>query len=196
MKPAFLFLISAVASAAPCTTTEPNCTEWVALAGGPSRALIYRTYSLDAKNEQIIRAPTVVHGQGCDADNYFRTSLAAAFLAGDQLKKQLAARPVTYLLGEIDILPSGGFDNSCPAMAQGTHASGARPGVWRIRQPEIRRPPPHRRGSALRPQRALYVHRRAGAAHSIPEVVVIFGVARCFSRQRSYNSPLPSDRIA
>ena len=281
MKLAFLFLISAVAYAAPCTTAAPDCTEWVALAGGPSRSLIYCTYSLDAKNEQITRALIVVHGQGRDADNYFRTSLAAAFLAGaledtvvvaprfasndgrgcrdtlapdevswscsgdswrsggaaasnpkltsydfadailgklarkeifpnlkvivmaghsaggqfvtryemanqvhdtlgipvtyvvsnpssyayldparpasagvaseflnfsdarncttydrwpygiqgrtgyaaqltgDQLKKQLAARPVTYLLGEIDILPLGGFDSSCPAMAQG-----------------------------------------------------------------------------
>ena len=43
----------------------------------------------------------------------------AAKLGDDQLKKQLAARPVTYLLGEIDILPLGGFDSSCPAMAQG-----------------------------------------------------------------------------
>lgn len=36
-----------------------------------------------------------------------------------QLKSQMASRPVTYLLGEIDILPLGGFDSSCPAMAQG-----------------------------------------------------------------------------
>jgi len=77
-----LFLISAAAYAAPCITAAPACTEWVALAGGPSRSLIYRTYSLDAKNEQISRALIVVHGQGRDADNYFRTSLAAAFLAG------------------------------------------------------------------------------------------------------------------
>ena len=272
MKLLLLFLISAVAYAAPCMTATPNCTEWVALAGGPSRSLIYRTYSLDAQNERITRALIVVHGQGRDADNYFRTSLAAAFLAaaledtvvvaprfasndgqtcrdtlaqdevswscsgdswrsggvatnnpkltsydfadailrklarkeifpnlkvivvaghsaggqfvtryemanqvhdtlgvpvtyvvsnpssyaypdparpagfsdarncttydhwpyglegrtgyaaqlaGDQLRKQLAARPVTYLLGEIDILPLGGFDTSCPAMAQG-----------------------------------------------------------------------------
>ena len=40
-------------------------------------------------------------------------------LSDEQLKKQLAARAVTYLLGEIDILPLGGFDGSCPAMAQG-----------------------------------------------------------------------------
>ncbi|MGA2268363.1 MAG: alpha/beta fold hydrolase [Bryobacteraceae bacterium] len=82
MKPAVLLLIAAAAYAAPCTTATPNCTEWVTLAGGPSRSLIYRTYSLDAKNEQITRALIVVHGQGRDADNYFRTSLAATFLAG------------------------------------------------------------------------------------------------------------------
>jgi pimeloyl-ACP methyl ester carboxylesterase len=43
----------------------------------------------------------------------------ASKLTDDQLKKQLAARPVTYLLGETDILPLGIFDTSCPAMAQG-----------------------------------------------------------------------------
>jgi pimeloyl-ACP methyl ester carboxylesterase len=42
-----------------------------------------------------------------------------AKLSDDQLKQQLAARSVTYLLGELDILPLGGFDSSCPAMAQG-----------------------------------------------------------------------------
>jgi hypothetical protein len=37
----------------------------------------------------------------------------------DELKKQLASRATTYLLGELDILPLGGFDGSCSAMAQG-----------------------------------------------------------------------------
>ena len=37
----------------------------------------------------------------------------------EQLRRQLAARPTTYLVGELDILPLYGFDNSCPAMAQG-----------------------------------------------------------------------------
>ena len=40
-------------------------------------------------------------------------------ISDDQLKKQLAERPVTYLLGQVDTLPLGGFDSSCPAMAQG-----------------------------------------------------------------------------
>ncbi len=37
----------------------------------------------------------------------------------DQLKGQLTSRPTTYLLGELDVLPLGGFDGSCSAMAQG-----------------------------------------------------------------------------
>lgn len=36
-----------------------------------------------------------------------------------QLKANLAARPTTYLLGQVDVLPLGGFDDSDEAMAQG-----------------------------------------------------------------------------
>lgn len=43
----------------------------------------------------------------------------AAQLSDEQLKKQITARAVTYLLGGLDILPILGFDSSCPAMAQG-----------------------------------------------------------------------------
>ncbi len=48
-----------------------------------------------------------------------RTGGYTAKESDDQLRKQLASRPTTYILGEIDILPLGGFDSSCPAMAQG-----------------------------------------------------------------------------
>ncbi len=265
-----LFFVAAAAYAAPCTSTR-DCTEWVTLGGGPSRSLIYRTYPMDTRNASITRALIMVHGVGRDADNYFRSATAAAFLGGaledtlviaprfssnaaggcrdtlqpeevswscsgdswksggtavntkgltsfdfvdeilrklarkevfptlhvivvaghsaggqfadryamsnrvhetlgvpvryvvanpssyawpdatrpfedlaakcplydrwpygfinrtgyagaisdDQLRKQLASRPVTYLLGELDTLPIGGFDQSCPAMAQG-----------------------------------------------------------------------------
>ena len=37
----------------------------------------------------------------------------------EQLKKQLVERPTTYLLGQVDVLPLGGFDSSPTAMAQG-----------------------------------------------------------------------------
>jgi pimeloyl-ACP methyl ester carboxylesterase len=36
-----------------------------------------------------------------------------------QLTKNLVARPTTYLLGQVDVLPLGGFDSSPSAMAQG-----------------------------------------------------------------------------
>ena len=44
---------------------------------------------------------------------------AAAALSDEQLKRQLVERPTTYLLGQVDVLPLGGFDSSPNAMAQG-----------------------------------------------------------------------------
>jgi pimeloyl-ACP methyl ester carboxylesterase len=314
MKLFSLFLLSAVAWAAPCISVA-NCTQWVAFPGGPARSMVYRTYPLDVPNPQITRALIVIHGAGRDADNYFRTALAAAFLDGalddtiviaprlasstgtcrdqlapnevswsctgdswrsggaatnnskltsfdftdeilrklankdtfpnlrsivvsghsaggqyvdryamantvhdtlgvpvtyvvsnpssyayldtarptadgsdfrnftegrncttfdmwpyglerrsggytaketdDQLKKQLAARPVTYLLGEIDILPLGGFDASCPAMAQG--------------------PTRLARGQSF----FKYVNQRFGAKHALTVVPLCGHNARC-----------------
>lgn len=40
-------------------------------------------------------------------------------ISDDQLRKQLVDRPTTYLLGQVDVLPLGGFDSSPNAMAQG-----------------------------------------------------------------------------
>ena len=42
-----------------------------------------------------------------------------AGMSDDQLRRQLVARPTTYLLGQVDVLPLGGFDSSPNAMAQG-----------------------------------------------------------------------------
>jgi hypothetical protein len=48
-----------------------------------------------------------------------RASGASAGQSVEDMKKRLAGRKVTYLLGELDTLPLAGFDSSCPAMAQG-----------------------------------------------------------------------------
>jgi pimeloyl-ACP methyl ester carboxylesterase len=48
-----------------------------------------------------------------------RTGRYTANESDDQLRKQLATRPTTYLLSQVDTLPLGGFDDSPPAMAQG-----------------------------------------------------------------------------
>lgn len=83
MKIALALLMAGAAwAAAPCTTATTDCTEFVALAGGATRSLVYRTFSLAQPNEQATRALVVVHGMGRDADNYFRSAVAAGFLAG------------------------------------------------------------------------------------------------------------------
>jgi hypothetical protein len=76
----FLFVTSG-AEAAPCTTANADCTEWIEVAGEPSRVLVYRTYPLNSKNDAISRALIMVHGQGRDANNYFRHAFGAAFFA-------------------------------------------------------------------------------------------------------------------
>jgi hypothetical protein len=67
-------------AAEPCLSAEKKCTEWIDFHGG-GRSLVYRTYALGQKNEAISRVLIMVHGASRDADNYFRTTLAAGFLA-------------------------------------------------------------------------------------------------------------------
>jgi pimeloyl-ACP methyl ester carboxylesterase len=68
-------------AATPCVEAKTDCERWVTLGGGAARSLAYSTYSLDERNPAITRALIVVHGQGRNADGYFRTSVAATFLA-------------------------------------------------------------------------------------------------------------------
>ena len=79
-------------AADPCTSAAGECTEWVMLSGDESRALVYRSYSLTFRNENISRALILVHGGARNADDYFRTGLAAAFLA-DKLQDTIVIAP-------------------------------------------------------------------------------------------------------
>ena len=92
--PSILSISTAAAQALekPCLTAGPPCTEWIALAGGPQRSLVYRTFPLDNRNEAITRVLVSIHGAGRDADNYFKSTLAAAFLA-DALDNTLVIVP-------------------------------------------------------------------------------------------------------
>ena len=71
------------------------------------------TYPLETKNESITRAFVFVHGILRDADNHFRTALAAAFLA-DALNDTIivaprfasnSSAPVTKLVVVLILLP-------------------------------------------------------------------------------------------
>lgn len=75
-----LMTLSAHAADAPCAAATTACTEMLAIPKSEGRVLIYRTYPVDAKNAAIRRAVIVIHGLGRDADTYFRSTLAAAFL--------------------------------------------------------------------------------------------------------------------
>src|SRR5262245_57069936 len=67
--------------AAACTTATDACTEWVTLGGGPARSLVYRTRPFDKRDDRMRRALIMVHGTNRNADHYFETATAAAFLA-------------------------------------------------------------------------------------------------------------------
>ena len=87
IAPPLLFTLAAVAcavsaSGAPCLVANPSCTEWITFGSGTSRSMIYRSYPLTEKNENIVRAFVMVHGANRDADNYFRTAVGAAFFGG------------------------------------------------------------------------------------------------------------------
>ena len=93
MRTCFVFLVTILAGAvarAPvvaagppaCTRAVAACTEFVALAGGPARSMVYRTFALDVRNEAVRRALIMVHGTNRNADHYFATATTAAFTAG------------------------------------------------------------------------------------------------------------------
>ncbi|MDQ6829049.1 MAG: alpha/beta hydrolase [Gemmatimonadota bacterium] len=73
---------AATAATAPCTAATTACERWIVLAAGPARSMVYASYALDVPNPAITRALVMVHGAGRNADHYFATSMAAAFLAG------------------------------------------------------------------------------------------------------------------
>jgi pimeloyl-ACP methyl ester carboxylesterase len=79
---AAVLLPQSARAASPCTSAKMPCTEWVSLGGAAGRSLVYRSYPLDVRNEKITRVLVMVHGAGRNADGYFDTAMAAAFLAG------------------------------------------------------------------------------------------------------------------
>jgi len=79
-------------AAAPCLSATAACTEFVTVGGGPGRSLVYRSYPLDQRNQAITNVVIIVHGASRDPDNYFRSGLAAAFLAG-KLESALVIAP-------------------------------------------------------------------------------------------------------
>jgi pimeloyl-ACP methyl ester carboxylesterase len=91
MRFVYLYLAASVLAGVPaesraqtkaCINSTAQCERWISLGGGSGHAMAYSTYSLDAPNRNATRAFILVHGTGRNADHYFETAVAAAFLAG------------------------------------------------------------------------------------------------------------------
>jgi len=99
-------------------------------------------------------------GRGCTSYDQWPYGMQnragySASQSDEQLKRQVASRRVTLLLGDLAILPLAGFDGSCAAMAQG--------------------PTRLARGQAF----AKYVNEKLGAQHTATVVPLCGHNARC-----------------
>ena len=92
-----------------------------------------------------------------------------ASLTDAQLKKQLVERPTTYLLGQVDTLPLGGFDSSRDRDGAGPDAARARRGVLQVRDRDARREAHDHDRPGVRPQRPLHVHDEHRVPGDLPE---------------------------
>ena len=77
-----VLLFSQAASAAPCVTPTAACAEYVAVRGGPSRVLAYRSHPLTAPAAEITQVIIAIHGAERDAAASFRIAMAATVLNG------------------------------------------------------------------------------------------------------------------
>jgi pimeloyl-ACP methyl ester carboxylesterase len=116
------------AAIAPCTTSTTACERWVRLGAGPARSMVYATHALDARNATVTRAFILVHGTNRNADHYFATATAAAFLAGALgntivISPRLIAATDTARANEVvwpnrgDTWRSGGMSTSHPTLS-------------------------------------------------------------------------------
>ena len=121
---AALALLSCAAVSAPCTTPTDECSEFVIVSGGPSRSFVYRSLPLNVSNEGVRRALITVHGLGRDADVYFRSALAATFLAG-ALEDTVVVVPrfsSNTGTGCVDVLATNELNWQCQSTAEGWQA--------------------------------------------------------------------------
>jgi len=131
-----LLLAAAAVLPAPCTSATADCTEWLKPAGQPSRVLVYRTHPFETKNENITQAFVLVHGILRDADNHFRTALAAAFLA-DKLSDTMIVAPRFASNGSAPGNENGNCRDALAADEANWFCDSQRPDTWRSGGPEI-----------------------------------------------------------
>jgi pimeloyl-ACP methyl ester carboxylesterase len=129
-------LFLAAALAAPCATATPDCTEWIQPHGQDARVLVFRSHALSIHNENITRALIFVHGINRDADNHFRTAVAAAFLAG-ALENTVILAPRFASNSSAPGNEAGDCHDTLAANEANWICQTQRPDTWRTGGPEI-----------------------------------------------------------
>lgn len=83
MRTAALWLVIAgcLSAAPPCSQGTAACTEGLPFGDGRF-VTVYRSHALGKKNARARRALVVIHGAGRNADDYFPSGMAGAYLAG------------------------------------------------------------------------------------------------------------------
>lgn len=76
-----LLILAGVAASQPCSHGTPACLEPLPMGGGRS-VMMYRSYPLQKAQAKLTRALVVIHGASRNADDYFPSGMAGAFLAG------------------------------------------------------------------------------------------------------------------
>jgi len=131
-----LLLAAAAVLPAPCTSATSDCTEWIKPVGQPSRVLVFRTHPFETKNESITQAFVFLHGILRDADNHFRTALAAAFLA-DKLNDTMIVAPRFASNSSAPGNENGNCRDALAADEANWFCDSQRPDTWRSGGPEI-----------------------------------------------------------
>jgi pimeloyl-ACP methyl ester carboxylesterase len=131
-----LALLLATTLSLPCATATPDCAEWIQLSGQESRVLVYRSHALSTRNENITRALILVHGINRDADNHFRTALAAAFLA-KALDNTVIIAPRFASNSSASGNEAGDCHDALAANEANWICQAQRPDTWRSGGPEV-----------------------------------------------------------
>ena len=76
-----LLIVAGVAMAEPCSQGTAACVEPLPMGGGRS-VMMYRSHPLRKGHAKVRRALIVIHGAGRNADDYFPSGMAGAYLAG------------------------------------------------------------------------------------------------------------------
>lgn len=120
-------LYLALALAQPCVETAPACTERIEVGPPGKWTLVYRSHPLRERNESIKRLFILVHGQGRNAHDYFKTATAAAFLVG-ALNDTLVLSPR---------FASNNGELCQDALGEGEISQGCRIDTWRSGAPAL-----------------------------------------------------------